>query len=167
MLYAGLAAGVLGEKRCPYRRVSVDDVIRYCTHDCVVTVIEGSEPVVSATDFFSCPLHYDSLALLDNVSINQILPRQLYALSLSCTHSSYHSKVHYPSPPKYIAKRVFGSNSNPQNNTEFINRRAVLVNNNGLNMRSVNYFVLNRERKCSVTRHMQMTRAQTGKQMLF
>ena len=41
ILYAGLAAGVLGEKRCPYRQVGIDDAIRYCTHDCVVTVIEG------------------------------------------------------------------------------------------------------------------------------
>ena len=46
ILYAGLAAGVLGEEGCLSRRVSVDDVIRYCTHDCIVTVIEGSEPVV-------------------------------------------------------------------------------------------------------------------------
>ena len=28
-------------------RVSVDDVIRCCTHDCVVTVVEASEPVVN------------------------------------------------------------------------------------------------------------------------
>ena len=25
----------------------MDDVIRYCTHDCVVSVIEGTEPVVN------------------------------------------------------------------------------------------------------------------------
>ena len=30
----------------PQRRVSVDDVIRYRAYDCVVTVIEGSGPVV-------------------------------------------------------------------------------------------------------------------------
>ena len=42
LLYAGLAAGVLREERCSYRRVSVADFIRYCTHDFVVTVIEGS-----------------------------------------------------------------------------------------------------------------------------
>ena len=47
ILYADLAAGVLGEEACPSRRVSVNGVIRYCTHDCVVTVIEGSEPVVN------------------------------------------------------------------------------------------------------------------------
>ena len=47
ILYAGLTAGVLGEDGCLKRRVSVDDVIRNCTHDCVVTVIEGSEPVVN------------------------------------------------------------------------------------------------------------------------
>ena len=46
ILYAGLAAGVLGEEECLWRGVSVDDVIRYCTHDCVVTVIERSKPVV-------------------------------------------------------------------------------------------------------------------------
>ena len=47
ILYAGLAAGVLREEGCPYRRVSVIDIIRYCTHNCVVTIIEGSEPVVN------------------------------------------------------------------------------------------------------------------------
>ena len=43
ILYAGLA---LGEEGCVQRRVSVDDVIRHCTNDCVVTVIEGSGPVL-------------------------------------------------------------------------------------------------------------------------
>ena len=46
ILYAGLAAGVFGEEGCLWRRISVD-VFRYCTHDYVVTVIEGSEPVVN------------------------------------------------------------------------------------------------------------------------
>ena len=47
ILYAGLAAGLLREERCPQRRVSVNDAICYCTHGCVVTVIEGSGPVVN------------------------------------------------------------------------------------------------------------------------
>ena len=47
--YAGLAAGLLREEGCPQRRVSVDDVVRYCTHGCVVTAIEGSGSVVNKT----------------------------------------------------------------------------------------------------------------------
>ena len=47
LLYADLAAGDLGEEGCPLTRVSLDDVFRYCIHDCVVMVIEGSEPVVN------------------------------------------------------------------------------------------------------------------------
>ena len=47
ILYASLAAGFLREEGCPQRRVSVNDVIRYCTHGYVVTVIEGSAPVVN------------------------------------------------------------------------------------------------------------------------
>ena len=47
ILYAGLAAGLLGEEGCPLRRTSLDDVIRYCTHDCEVTVMEGLEPIVN------------------------------------------------------------------------------------------------------------------------
>ena len=47
ILCADLAAGVLGEEGCPLRRMSLDDVIRNCTHDCAVTVMEGLEPVVN------------------------------------------------------------------------------------------------------------------------
>ena len=48
ILCADLAAGVLGEKGCSsLRRISLDDAIRNCTHDCEVTVMEGLEPVVN------------------------------------------------------------------------------------------------------------------------
>ena len=43
ILSAGLA---LGEEGCLERRVSVDDVIRHCTNDCVAAVIEGQEAVI-------------------------------------------------------------------------------------------------------------------------
>ena len=46
-LYASLGASVLGEKGCPERQVSVDDVIRYYTQNRAVTVMEGPESVVS------------------------------------------------------------------------------------------------------------------------
>ena len=46
ILYASLAACVLGEKRRPERQVGIDDIISYGTHDIVVAVNEGPDPVV-------------------------------------------------------------------------------------------------------------------------
>ena len=131
ILYTDLAAGVLGEKRCPYRRVSVDDVIRYCKHDCVVTVIEGSEPVVSAPVFFSSSYimivspyskMFRPIKSFHANYIPQVSPVLIPAITV---------KFITPPLPKYTAKHVFGINSHPQNKTEIINRRVVLVNNNG------------------------------------
>ena len=47
ILYASLVASVVEERVFPERQVGVHDIIRYCTHNRVVTVIEGPEPVVN------------------------------------------------------------------------------------------------------------------------